>query len=402
MNATTINIGLEYIKGADEARSNAGFSGVTSGDQLTQLKILVAEINRTGGMAGRKVIPVIHAYDASSGSNNTTYEQAACQDFTSDHKVFAVLSALNHTDVFLQCLSKAGLPYISAPGLTISDDDVFRRFPLHLEVNAVSLSEQGRMFGKPLGDTGYYTKGAKVGLITFEQPNFTRAVRQDLIPGLTAIGVKLTDQVALTFPQSTSDQGALAAQIQSAVLQFRQHGVTHVLITDVSALATVLFATSAASQKYYPRLGWLSPNGGQAAADLLSDKQSLRGAVELGWYPTIDTDAAHETIVPPGSAACAKLFASKGYKTSSRNEDTVLQLQCEIFWYSQKAANAAAPLTGQGFVQAFAGSAGSVRPASVFKIDLRGRSDGAAAYRVLRWQTACTCFTAEAGLKPLR
>ncbi len=398
---TTISIGLEYIKGADEARKSAGFEGVSSGDQKKQLDILVEHINKSGGMAGRKVVPVFHVYDAGSGNSNDSNEQAACATFTEDNKVFAVISAINHSEIFLSCLTKIGVPYISAPGLTVNDDDVFRRYPLHLELNAVSLSKQGALFGKPLADTGYFDKGAKVGLLTFQQPNFERAVKGHLKPGLKSVGITLTDEVKLAYPQSTSDTGALAAAIGNAVLRFRQNGVTHVLITDVSALVTVLFAQAASNQGYYPRFGWLSPNGGQAAANLISDKKSLVGAVQLGWYPSIDLDAANQNIKATGAKKCADLFAAKGYTPSDRNEETVLQLQCEIFFFTQAAASRANPLTGQGFVSALRAISTAVAPSSTYRIDLGRASAGAGAYRVQRWTPQCTCFKPEPGLKPL-
>jgi hypothetical protein len=401
VDANTVRIGLEFIKGADEARKNMGFQGVTSGDQEQQLKILTDEVNRTGGLAGRKLVPVFHAYDANSSSNASSNEQAACSTFTEDNEVFAVISALNHTEVFLSCLAKAGVPYISAPGLTITDDEVFRRFPLHLELNAVSLSKQGDLFGKPLADTGYYDKGAKIGLLTFEQANFVRAVEQHLKPGLKQIGRQVADEVRLAYPQSTSDQGEMAASIGNAVLRFRQNGITHVLITDVSALVTVLFATAAANQGYYPRYGWLSPNGGQAAADLLSDKRSLQGAVELGWYPSIDLNAANQDIFPANAKRCAALFTSKGYKAQSRNEETVLQIQCEIFFFTQQAANRVAELTGVAFVNAMRGASPTVPPSSTYRIDLRAAAAGARAYRVQRWVTDCTCFRPDAGVRTM-
>ena len=400
--AATIKIGLEYVKGSDEARRNMGFKGVTSGDQKRQLDILVAHINKTGGMAGRKVVPVFHAYDASSGNTSSENEQAACSTFAEDNEVFVVISAINHTEVFLSCLTKVGVPYISAPGLTINDDDVFRRYPLHLELNAVSLSRQGALFGKPLADTGYYDKGAKIGLLTFEQANFQRAVDGHLKPGLKRIGLSLTDEVELAYPQSTSEQGAMAAAINNAVLRFRQKGVTHVLITDVSALVTVLFATTASSQGYYPRFGWLSPNGGQAAANLISDKRSLEGAVQLGWYPAIDLDAANQDVKAPGAKRCADLFAAHDYRPSDRNEETVLQLQCDIFFFTQQAATRSAELTGAGFVAALRAVSTAVPPASTYRVDLGRTPAGAGAYRVQRWKTDCRCFRAESGLISLR
>lgn len=401
VDAKTINIGLEYVKGADDARKSMGFEGVSSGDQKRQLDILVKHMNDTGGMAGRRVVPVFHAYDAAAGNTSSENEQAACSTFAEDNEVFIVISAINHTEVFLSCLSKVGVPYISAPGLTINDDDVFRRYPLHLELNAVSLSKQGQLFGKPLADTGYYDKGAKIGLLTFSQPNFQRAVDGHLKPALKRIGLSLTDEVELAYPQSTSDQGAMAAAISNAVLRFRQNGVTHVLITDVSALVTVLFATSASSQGYYPRFGWLSPNGGQAAADLISDKRSLEGAVELGWYPAIDLNAANQDVLAPGAKKCAELFKTNGYVPDDRNEETVLQLQCEIFFFAQQAMGQADELTSTGFVSALRAISTKVPPASTYQIDLNRAPAGAGAYRVQRWVTTCRCFKPESGLKAL-
>lgn len=401
--ATTITIGFEYSEGSEEANRAAGFNGITTGDQRKQIELLIAEVNRTGGMAGRTVKPVYHVYSAASSDSTARQEQAACADFSQDNEVFAVIAFGTHTENYISCLGKAGVAFVSAPIFTVSDRVVLRRNPLYRELNTVDLDTQFALYGNPLGGTGYYDKGAKIGLLTIDYPSMQRAVAGSLKPALSRIGQRVEDQVTLTAPQSTSDTGAFSAAIGNAVVRFRQKGITHVLITDVNGLTTVLFINAASNQKYYPRYGFTTHNGGQAVGDLVQDKRSLQGAVQLGWAPALDLNAANETIKPPGRQRCLSFYAGKGIQPDSRNAEAVLEATCDTFFFAQAAANRAATLSPQGFVQAYAGTRSAVPSASTYAVDLTGQAvGGAALYRVQRWVPGCTCFTAEGDTRRLR
>ena len=398
---TTVSIGFEYTQNSSQANSAVGAQGITSGDGLKNAKILIAELNRTGGLAGREIKPVFHAFDATSSDSIESQESAACADFTTDRPVFAVISTSGHDENYLTCLGKAGIANVAAPGLTVSDATVLKRNPLYRELNSVDLGRQGNLYGAPLAASGYFGQGAKVGVLTLDQSAFKREYANNVVPAIKQAGATLTDTVVVPFYRGSGDVGALSSAVSSAVLRFRQKGVTHVLIADSAGLATILFLNAAANQNYLPRYGFNSQNGGQAIVASVSDKRSLKGAVQLGWAPSIDLDAANETTAPPGKKRCLDLFRSKGVVADSRNAEGILLNECDTYFFAQAAGQRVQQLTASSFVQAYAGIGGAVKSASTYAINLQNGRGGATGYRLQRWNEGCTCFKAEGGVKAL-
>lgn len=91
--ARTIAVGFPYAPNADQAQAALGNTAVTQGDPKRVVEALVAEINRTGGVAGRKLVAVFHELDAQSSETAAQREQGLCSTYTEDHKVLAVFGA---------------------------------------------------------------------------------------------------------------------------------------------------------------------------------------------------------------------------------------------------------------------------------------------------------------------
>ena len=88
---TEIHVG--FIVATTDANEQIGASGITTGDEGYQAKLVVEDINENGGIAGRTVVPVFHGFDATSDEPIDLQEQGACTDFTQDRPVFAVFPA---------------------------------------------------------------------------------------------------------------------------------------------------------------------------------------------------------------------------------------------------------------------------------------------------------------------
>ena len=82
--AKTISIGIGYVTNGDTANAAIGATGIGQGDPLGEAKAVVSYINAHGGVAGRKVTPVYHPYDATSTATTSSQDQAACADYTQD------------------------------------------------------------------------------------------------------------------------------------------------------------------------------------------------------------------------------------------------------------------------------------------------------------------------------
>ena len=188
---TTINIGLMYTVNGAAANAAIGAAGITQGDERANFRILIDDINKNGGIAGRKVVPVFHPLDATSTQSLDSQWQAACDDFTQDHKVFAVFSGSN--DTFRECITKRGALAVDNGGLTTVGEDVFRQYPNYVEIMSINLDRMAHLMLEGLNAQGYFggwspqlgrpvSGRAKVGIVLWDLPSFRKAVDKVSVP----------------------------------------------------------------------------------------------------------------------------------------------------------------------------------------------------------------------------
>ena len=108
----TIKIGYATADDYNAFAGSLGINGVTaSGDPKVQMQAVVNDINKRGGLLGRKIVLVPHDYNTAQTVNDpASANQAACADWTEDNHVFAVVLAPIIEDTLLSCLAKARTP----------------------------------------------------------------------------------------------------------------------------------------------------------------------------------------------------------------------------------------------------------------------------------------------------
>jgi len=117
---TTISIGITYYQSAKAANAALGARGVDTGDPVAASRVLVAAINGSGGIAGRRVVPLFYAIDPQSAQPYASEAQAECSYFSEDHHVFAVLDGTPAADA-RACLAKHGVAVLrDVPGLVVA------------------------------------------------------------------------------------------------------------------------------------------------------------------------------------------------------------------------------------------------------------------------------------------
>src|SRR5689334_19327900 len=73
---------------------------------------IVDAINKQGGLGGHRIIPVAAFVDLASTTPYALQYQAACDHFTQDHHVIAVVGLNVGSDGLMEtCLGKRGVPY---------------------------------------------------------------------------------------------------------------------------------------------------------------------------------------------------------------------------------------------------------------------------------------------------
>ncbi|MGZ6793991.1 MAG: hypothetical protein ACXVFV_13645, partial [Mycobacteriales bacterium] len=121
---THVYIGVTTQKDAQAAFANAGASGIDPGDQEGDANAVVAELNRRGGLFGRRIQVVFKDESTvSTAQDPNTAGSAACTYFTQDHPVVALLNPVTLMDVpsFRACMAKAHVPLLSASVAAVDD-----------------------------------------------------------------------------------------------------------------------------------------------------------------------------------------------------------------------------------------------------------------------------------------
>ena len=405
--ATTITVGASITSNGDAANAAIGASGITKGDERGNINALVAEINAHGGVAGRRLVVVIHPYDAQSTQPGSTQDAAACADFTQDHKVVAVFST-GLTEAFAQCLKKEGVVQFSAGALVGMDKAFLRTYPDDFQLGTMT---QERILTDTVGAltrqkyfTGWNTLtgqpaagAAKLAVLSYDGPSFQNAVKGSLLPALSAAGhpVSSGDVFFVHQPQSQSDVSGLVAGIKSATLRMQQDGVTHLVFNDNNGLLLGIFSTNAQSQQYFPRFGVTSGAGPQAIYDSgLVKANQLNGLAGNGWLPTIDLPAADGSkLATSATARCLEIMKRRtGQTYTSTNAASIALIDCDSFFLFAEAMAKAPSLSPAGLVSGMEALGGSytsaLLPASY--LSAQQHDNGVRAFD-LNWVASCNC-----------
>jgi hypothetical protein len=407
--ATTVKVGVAYISDA-EAFNRALGAEVGEADAEAVFDAIVADINASGGIGGRKLVPVYAPYEANSAEPYDTIHQRVCTRMTQDDKVFAAIAAIV-SETFRGCLQKAGVVHLY-DGISRSDADVLRRYPFTFEVGSVRTDRVAQAQLAAMKDGGYFTpwdttRGApgtapvKVGVVSSDAPSIARAVDQVLVPGLKRMGHDPV-VVKIAAPQSTSQSGDTVAAIQGAALKMRAEGVTHVVPFESNGSLTLFFTRNAESQSYRPRYGVNTGNGLQVLLDAGSvPAEQAAGAVGLGTSPMLDLRAADNPDDGPHAnaarAKCLSVMAQAGIAVPTTNvKSGILALCATAYFLRDRAAQvlaADAGLTRDSLRSVIERSGSAFLHGDVGRTAFGpGLHDGGALGHVWSYTPSCSCL----------
>jgi hypothetical protein len=372
-----------YAKGAAEYQAALG--GSTAG-QVTDVEAIVnavvRDVNAHGGVAHRKLAVIYHTTEAASATPYAAQNQAACSDFTEDHKVLVAVKGTRSVmpdDAFVACMQKAGA-VVAAGGAYLADRDYARFHSYyeladiatnHVATNLVDALVTSRYFsGWDTANGGPGTAPVKVGIVTPDSADWAWTVPNVLVPALAQRGYKVDpgDISVWHYPDSTSDNGQAVSQIQSAVLKFRSDGVTHVLPVEQNSAS--FFATAAEGQHYRPRYGVNSRTAFELEGGTLVPRAQMAGAVGFGWVPDEDLPASETTkdtgpYAGPGRVHCIKVLTDAGFPAADARAALGV---CDAVYSIQRALNAVpagVALTATSFMSALEGFGGAFQNAGI-------------------------------------
>lgn len=392
---TTISIGALTSNGAGKFQASLGFSGAT-GDQIALNKSVVNWINDNGGIAGRQIELVNYDLPTAEVANDpATAFQAACSHFTEDNKVFAVASILSDIPTnFYDCLRNAGV--VIATSNAIVSSRFYNNYagilygpqtPNYTRILATSVDA--------LWADGWLTKDSKVGVIGYDTSDAKATVDDGLIPALARHGLKLAAGVYT----ATGTEAANA--YTGAVLKFRTAGVDRMFFAPGGQ--PIYMALVGGSQGYRPLMSMSTLQFPAAVAANLSSSQ-LKGSAGIGWSPDLDLQNADAAKVStPGRAACLDAIRGANQDLNSGTTMAIATWVCDDWFFIRDALSKVSAPHRSGFQSAAAQLGRSFRSATTFQTYFAPNrpSDGAAAYRLHRYNESCRCFRYTTALKQL-
>lgn len=268
-----IFIGVETNEKSQAAQDAT--TGVAVREVGAQVTILVDRINAAGGINGRTITLVKADFDPAAPTQ--TQENAACNTFTKDNTVFAVLGLrTDASTAYLDCLAAAGTLYIAGAPTQPVDQQLLDAAPNLWAPNTMVLDEFAAAYISALAAQGFFTDATLGVVVSSDNPVFQRVYEKTLAPALEAIGVKPAHVASVP----DSFEKALEV-LPTEVLAMQEAGVNKVIA--------------------------LEPNGiGIGVAVLVAGSQGL---VLQPAMSTFDTPEPVRATLPPGSLAGALGFA---------------------------------------------------------------------------------------------
>lgn len=390
--ADKIFLGIAYFPDAAAGNAALGAAGANSGDQRDYSNAVIADLNSRGGILGRKVVPIYHEYR--SGEPIDPQHEAACQRWTKDNKVFAILF---RGRILQECAQKAGILITSGDG---EAGPTYDRVPNLVDPAAVRLERLGQATVSGLHRENYFEKTpdwptGKIGVITWQDPSYEFGVKQGYLPALAKLGLKSDMERYVVVSQQVGSAADSSSAVSSAVLAFRSAGIDHVLIQDGAAGVfglgglTLLFLNNAKSQNYFPRYGF-NANNVPGFSIYPADQQRGMLAVDFSDYMPSQDDG----IAPnPARERCHSVLKKGGVTPSDQATFATAAAACDSVWFVETLLKKASSPTLQGVLQAAAALGTSYPSPLVYGTRLTGsQRDGAHLARNARYDSGCSCM----------
>ncbi len=222
-------------------------------EQIPAINLYVNQINKAGGINGRKINPMIVQFDPS----NTASTQALCRQWTEGNPpVFAVVDGIGTWlgDDQLCVTQQGQTPLISAWSTTTNWTNLGSPYLWWTGPDMAPVLAATVQWGLSSGRLGH---GKKVGVVVSDQAPDQAALNDYLLPDLKKVGI--TPMVE-TVAAGLNETAATNSDAQLAVEKFKAAGVQSVFPLLYEP-AFFPFIGAESSQMYYPQL-------------LLSDYQS--------------------------------------------------------------------------------------------------------------------------------
>lgn len=384
----TLRLGVRYI----DARSVAaaaqlfGLSGASVGDPPAYARALIADINRGGGVLGRRIEPTFHGVDAVQlAVNSAAAEEEACRALSEDADVFAVVSPGPTNQAFTDCMSRRKIPVVNASYNYFTPSLLRRYRPYFYFPAGMDASRSARAFVDGLRAQGFFARGHRLGVVRLDSDVHANVLEESVEPALRARGYRIHERYAVANGQDS-------AGFSSAVLRFKAAGITNVLFIESAGQLALGFTDAAENQAYRPRYGFSSHASLSGVAANTPPVQLARSA-GIGWVRASDATGPNGVELSRAGSACRSTIRRSGAEIADNGALTIALWTCDTFRFLDTALELGGALSVGGLRDGAGRIGSSFETASTFGAAFpSGRPDGATTVRELAYVPGCSCF----------
>lgn len=385
-----VQVGFFVTKDLGPATKALGVDGLATGDGRRQAEAAARLLNSTGGIAGRRVVPVVFEFDVTQ--NGPSQYQAACSLFFDDNDVVGVVSLLLEP-VLSACAEQQGAVLVTsgnrAPARSVLDRFPHTAVPSQLPLESVVSTQIGSLVSSGWFRPATPAETVKVGLLYMDTPDFEK------VPALTRAalqraGLTLEIEQAIPSVDDTSNVTAASSAGSNGVLRFRGAGVNRVIAIDKSGQALAYFGIAAQNQSYYPVYGLSSLELPALLRTVLSQRQ-LEGAKGIGFSPLWDLPLRAQ---PPSNAnvkACLSAMSAAGEDMQGAATRASALTTCDGA-LTLAAAWRAGDVSARGFLSGLRALGRSHLPVMTPTVDFALGRAPVDSYRTIAFSAGCDCF----------
>lgn len=354
-------------------------AGYSIEEQKRAIQVFVDDINRRGGVNGRKIEPYYRASDPL----NRDSSQALCLGFSRDDKVFAVIA---------QPGFRAHLCVAEQEQMVLMIDFAASDIIARSGGRIITTQQSGnRMMFDWIGelDRMGVLKGKKIGILGDEDTanGDRQAVETGVLPALRQLGYTVTYRSRLSANLNTG-----AGQIPVEVQQMRSAGVDAVLLATNFVYATQ-FVQAADAQRWRP--AWFtSDHNGLAGDDLMENMPpSFDGAISVTVSRAPERELRERQPEAAIDRECREFYNAAVEDDVAYGDTSPVPYSCGQLRLFATAASALGPDVTRGRLGEAVQAQRSFRFPGLFGGGFGpGKLDYADVVRPLRWQAGCKCW----------
>lgn len=352
-------------------------------------------VTKEGGILGRDLQIVFWEFREEQFASFEERDEVWCEKFTQETPVFAAVVANGGTENLISCLASSDV--IAFAGSTSQwADSTYRRYPGLVALSGLSLEQMAEAYADALLSQRFAGAGNKVGLITWDEPKYQRAVSQIIKPRFDDAGLTIVSYRSLEPPHSYGENARVIAEAEDTIIQWKQAGIDRVLLFTATRSEAIVFMNLAHLHDFHPAFGLVGGFSGadEAGGELASPSEQLRGSTGVGWTPAADIPWRSGIAMTPGAERCRSEMKNAGIEYENESDVYFSQYACDVVHFLKAALETA------GSAPSFSSFTRGARirglnflPAQTPQTQLSAdRGSGASLYRPYRRSDSCGCF----------